>query len=135
MASKEKPKTDASFMELVAQKTWKTMGLVFLALLFIGTILYFSFSSGPVNGRDADVGARQEQLQREDSSANGAGITDEKNSAPMQGNVTNEDAKNQVVDAMGTSGAMVLESMDLIVLLIVLGFIIGVFMKMGGMFK
>lgn len=45
------------------------------------------------------------------------------------------DFKNIVVDGMGTSGAAIVEWLDLIVLLIVLGFIIGIFVKLGAMFK
>jgi hypothetical protein len=45
------------------------------------------------------------------------------------------DFKLVIVDAMGTSGAAVVEWIDLIVLLIVLGFIIGIFIKLGNLFK
>jgi hypothetical protein len=45
------------------------------------------------------------------------------------------DFKNIVVDGMGTAGAAVVEWLDLIILLIVLGFIIGIFVKMGNLFK
>jgi len=40
-----------------------------------------------------------------------------------------------VVDGLGTTGAAVVEWLDLIVLLIVLGFIIGIFVKLGNLFK
>ena len=46
-----------------------------------------------------------------------------------------EDFKNIVVDGMGTAGAAVVEWIDLIVLLVILGFIIGVFLKMANLFK
>ena len=45
------------------------------------------------------------------------------------------DFKLIVVDGMGTVGASVVEWLDLIVLLIVLGFIIGIFVKLGNLFK
>jgi hypothetical protein len=45
------------------------------------------------------------------------------------------DFKNIVVDGMGTVGAAIVEWLDLIVLLIVLGFIIGIFVKLGNLFK
>jgi hypothetical protein len=45
------------------------------------------------------------------------------------------DFKNIVVDAMGTGGAATVEWLDLIILLIVLGFIIGIFIKLGNLFK
>jgi hypothetical protein len=45
------------------------------------------------------------------------------------------DFKNIVVDGMGTVGAALVEWLDLIVLLIVLGFIIGIFIKLGNLFK
>ena len=45
------------------------------------------------------------------------------------------DYKNIVVDGMGTTGAAVVEWLDLIVLLIVLGFIIGIFVKLGNLFR
>ena len=45
------------------------------------------------------------------------------------------DFKNIVVDGMGTIGAAIVEWLDLIVLLIVLGFIIGIFVKLGHLFK
>ena len=45
------------------------------------------------------------------------------------------DFKNIVVDAMGVTGAAIVEWLDLIVLLIVLGFIIGIFVKLGSLFK
>jgi len=50
-------------------------------------------------------------------------------------NYSKEDFKDIVVDGMGTAGAAVVEWLDLIVLLIVLGFIIGIFVKMGNLFK
>jgi hypothetical protein len=40
-----------------------------------------------------------------------------------------------VVDGLGTTGASVVEWLDLIVLLIVLGFIIGIFVKLASLFK
>jgi hypothetical protein len=40
-----------------------------------------------------------------------------------------------VVDGLGTVGAAVVEWLDLIVLLIVLGFIIGIFVKLGNLFR
>jgi hypothetical protein len=50
-------------------------------------------------------------------------------------NYTKGDFKNIVVDGMGTVGAAIVEWLDLIVLLIVLGFIIGIFVKLGALFK
>ena len=50
-------------------------------------------------------------------------------------NYSKADFKNIVVDGMGTAGAAVVEWLDLIVLLVVLGFIIGIFVKMGNLFK
>jgi len=48
---------------------------------------------------------------------------------------TKQDFQNIVVDGMGTVGASIVEWLDLIVLLIVLGFIIGIFVKLGNLFK
>jgi len=48
---------------------------------------------------------------------------------------TKGDFQNIVVDGLGTIGAAVIEWLDLIVLLIVLGFIVGIFVRLGGMFK
>ena len=45
------------------------------------------------------------------------------------------DFKLIVVDGMGTTGASIVEWLDLIVLLIVLGFIIGIFVKLGNLFR
>jgi hypothetical protein len=45
------------------------------------------------------------------------------------------DLQDIVVDGLGTAGAAVVEWLDLIVLLIVLGFIIGIFVKLAAMFK
>ena len=45
------------------------------------------------------------------------------------------DFKNIVVDGMGTVGAALVEWLDLIVLLVVLGFIIGIFVKLANLFK
>ena len=45
------------------------------------------------------------------------------------------DFKNIVVDGMGVTGAAVVEWLDLIILLIVLGFIIGIFIKLGSLFR
>ena len=50
-------------------------------------------------------------------------------------NYSKQDFKNIVVDGMGTVGASIVEWLDLIVLLVVLGFIIGIFVKMGNLFK
>jgi hypothetical protein len=48
---------------------------------------------------------------------------------------TKGDFQDIIVDGLGTSGAAVVEWLDLIVLLIVLGFIIGIFVKLAAMFK
>jgi len=48
---------------------------------------------------------------------------------------TKADFKNIVVDGMGVTGAAVVEWLDLIVLLIVLGFILGIFVKLGSLFR
>jgi len=50
-------------------------------------------------------------------------------------NYTKADLQGIVVDGLGTTGAAVVDWLDLIVLLIVLGFIIGIFVKLGNMFK
>jgi hypothetical protein len=50
-------------------------------------------------------------------------------------NYSKYDFKNIVVDGMGTVGASIVEWLDLIVLLIVPGFIIGIFVKLGNLFK
>lgn len=47
----------------------------------------------------------------------------------------NSDLQLIVEDGLGTSGAAVVEWLDLIVLLVVLGFIIGIFIKLGNMFR
>jgi hypothetical protein len=45
------------------------------------------------------------------------------------------DFQNIVVDGLGTTGAAFVSWVDLIVLLIVLGFVIGIFLKLGNLFK
>jgi hypothetical protein len=40
-----------------------------------------------------------------------------------------------IVDGLGTTGAAFVSWLDLIVLLIVLGFIVGIFIKLGNLFK
>ena len=50
-------------------------------------------------------------------------------------NYTKADFQNIVVDGMGTAGAAVVEWLDLIVLLVVLGFIVGIFVKLGSLFR
>ncbi len=40
-----------------------------------------------------------------------------------------------VVDGLGTAGASFVSWVDLVVLLIVLGFIVGIFMKLGNLFR
>ena len=50
-------------------------------------------------------------------------------------NYTKADFQNIVVDGMGTAGAAVVEWLDLIVLLVVLGFIVGIFVKLGNLFR
>jgi len=45
------------------------------------------------------------------------------------------DFQNIVVDGLGTAGAGFISWIDLIVLLVVLGFIIGIFIKLGNLFK
>lgn len=49
--------------------------------------------------------------------------------------LTKDDFQSIVVDGMGTVGASIVEWLDLIVLLIVLGFIIGIFVKLGNLFR
>jgi hypothetical protein len=48
---------------------------------------------------------------------------------------TKDDFKNIVVDGMGTAGASVVDWLDLFILLIVLGFIIGTFIKLGKLIR
>ena len=45
------------------------------------------------------------------------------------------DFQNIVVDGLGTTGAAFVSWLDLIILLIVLGFIVGIFIKLGNLFK
>lgn len=45
------------------------------------------------------------------------------------------DFQNIVVDGLGTAGAAFVSWIDLIVLLIILGFIVGIFIKLGNLFK
>ena len=48
---------------------------------------------------------------------------------------TKSDFQNIVVDGLGTAGAAFVSWIDLIVLLVVLGFIVGIFVKLGNLFK
>jgi hypothetical protein len=50
-------------------------------------------------------------------------------------NYSKDDFQDIVVDGLGTVGASIVEWLDLIVLLIVLGFIIGIFVKLGNLFR
>ena len=50
-------------------------------------------------------------------------------------NYSKGDFQDIVVDGMGTVGAAIVEWLDLIVLLVVLGFIIGIFVKLGNLFR
>ena len=50
-------------------------------------------------------------------------------------NYSKDDFQNIVVDGLGTTGAAFVSWLDLIVLLIVLGFIVGIFIKLGNLFK
>jgi hypothetical protein len=50
-------------------------------------------------------------------------------------NYSKADFQNIVVDGLGTTGAAVVEWLDLIVLLVILGFIVGIFMKLAALFK
>jgi hypothetical protein len=45
------------------------------------------------------------------------------------------DFQNIVVDGLGTAGAAFVSWVDLIVLLIILGFIVGIFLKLGNLFR
>ena len=45
------------------------------------------------------------------------------------------DFQNIIVDGLGTTGAAFVSWVDLIVLLIVLGFIVGIFFKLGNVFN
>ena len=45
------------------------------------------------------------------------------------------DFQDIVVDGLGTTGASIVEWLDLIVLLVILGFIVGIFMKLAALFK
>jgi hypothetical protein len=45
------------------------------------------------------------------------------------------DFKSIVVDGLGSTGAATVEWLDIIVLLIVFAFMIGVFVKLAGLFK
>jgi hypothetical protein len=45
------------------------------------------------------------------------------------------DFQNIIVDGLGTAGAAFVSWVDLIVLLVVLGFIVGIFIKLGNLFR
>jgi hypothetical protein len=45
------------------------------------------------------------------------------------------DFQNIVVDGLGTAGAAFVGWVDLIILLVILGFIVGIFIKLGNLFK
>ena len=47
----------------------------------------------------------------------------------------NSDFQNIVVDGLGTGGASFVSWVDLIVLLVVLGVIVGIFMKLANLFR
>ena len=65
----------------------------------------------------------------------GVGGTVNGTSCLLNNEYSKNDFKAIVVDGMGTTGAAVVEWLDLIVLLVVLGFIIGIFVKLGNLFK
>ena len=48
---------------------------------------------------------------------------------------TKDDIQAIVEDGLGTTGAAFVEWLDLIVLLVILGFIVGIFMKLAALFK
>jgi hypothetical protein len=48
---------------------------------------------------------------------------------------TKDDFKNIVVDGMGTAGASVVDWLDLLILLVILGFILGTFKRLGSIVK
>jgi hypothetical protein len=48
---------------------------------------------------------------------------------------TEEDFKNIIVDGMGTAGASVVDWIDLLILLVILGFIVGTFARLGSLIK
>jgi hypothetical protein len=50
-------------------------------------------------------------------------------------NYSKADFQAIVVDGLGTAGASFVSWVDLIILLIVLGFIVGIFMKLGNLFR
>ena len=50
-------------------------------------------------------------------------------------NYTKDDLQTIVEDGLGTTGAAIVEWLDLIVLLVILGFIVGIFMKLAALFK
>jgi hypothetical protein len=50
-------------------------------------------------------------------------------------NYSKDDFQAIVVDGLGTAGAAFVSWVDLIVLLIVLGFIVGIFIKLGNLFR
>lgn len=51
------------------------------------------------------------------------------------GTYTTNDFQNIVVDGLGTAGASVVSWISLIVLLAVLGLVVGMFVKLGKVFK
>ncbi len=50
-------------------------------------------------------------------------------------NYSRDDFQLIVEDGLGTAGAAIVEWLDLIVLLVVLGFIVGIFVKLGALFR
>jgi hypothetical protein len=56
-------------------------------------------------------------------------------SASQSTQLSANDTRNIVIDGMGQTGKMMVEWLDLIMLLVIGGFIIGVFVKLGAIFK
>jgi len=115
-----KPKPKPTFEEIMKHLVGYWQFWVLLVLIIIGAVLFLissNDSNQAIDGTSPSV-VEQKQLQSE--------------SAPPQDNAT---FSGTVADAMSTSINGLIKWMDLIILLVVVGFVVSVFIKLSSAFK
>ena len=98
-----------------------------ITVILVAALVLMILSSGMSDGQTIDQKAKADAVK--------ADAQQQEDLEAAKTHITSEDFKNVSIDAIGLPGAWIVEWIDLLVMLIVLGFIIGVFVKIGGLFK
>ena len=106
------------------------IGFVVVALVCSGALFIYQIND---NGKTVDQIAREQTAEKHAA----VQLAVEQHTSVADVNLENSKSefKNGVVDGFGTAGSYIVQWLDLIVVLIIIGFIFSIFVKMSDMFS